>query len=187
VTRAKTTGKPAVTATRLCATCGDPFTWSSANPRKRFCTPICKARWWRLSHDETPITTPPTARATSGGRAPAKAASTANATQVRTANAVTAQYAPASRRTTDPHDAAAVSGEVRTANAVTAEYGTCDTPYGSGYGGASGQPPGAIQHCPNCHQPVAVINMLVPPAAAFVNTPSQSVTDTQINRNLISL
>jgi hypothetical protein len=34
-----------------------------------------------------------------------------------------------------------------------------------------------VQNCPNCHQPVAVINLLITPAAAYVNTPSRSVTE----------
>jgi endogenous inhibitor of DNA gyrase (YacG/DUF329 family) len=40
-------------------------------------------------------------------------------------------------------------------------------------------PPGAgtpVQNCPHCRNPVAVINLLVTPAAAYVNTPSPSVT-----------
>ncbi|MFL6054975.1 MAG: hypothetical protein ACJ72W_18970 [Actinoallomurus sp.] len=45
-----TRAKPPRTATRLCATCGTPFTWTSRNPRRRFCDPICKARWWRVSN-----------------------------------------------------------------------------------------------------------------------------------------
>jgi hypothetical protein len=41
----------------------------------------------------------------------------------------------------------------------------------------SGQRPTApLQDCPHCHNPIAVINLLVTPAAAYVNTPSRSVT-----------
>jgi hypothetical protein len=31
--------------------------------------------------------------------------------------------------------------------------------------------------CPLCHRPIAVVSMLLPPAAAYVDTPSQSVTN----------
>jgi endogenous inhibitor of DNA gyrase (YacG/DUF329 family) len=31
--------------------------------------------------------------------------------------------------------------------------------------------------CPHCHRPIAVVSMLLPPAAAYVDTPSQSVTN----------
>ncbi len=58
-----------------------------------------------------------------------------------------------------------------TANVVTRTY----DPYTAGYG--SDQPPSAVRNGPNCHQSVAVINLLVTPAAANVNTPSRSVTD----------
>jgi hypothetical protein len=30
------------TATRKCATCGEPFTWTSRNPKKRFCDPSAR-------------------------------------------------------------------------------------------------------------------------------------------------
>ena len=58
-----------------------------------------------------------------------------------------------------------------TANAVTPQDGS----YVAGYG--DGQPPSPVQNCPNCHRPVAVINLLITPAAPYVNTPSRSVTE----------
>jgi endogenous inhibitor of DNA gyrase (YacG/DUF329 family) len=125
------------TATRLCATCGQAFTWTSRNPRRRFCDPICKARWWRASNNDTPATSQPRDDATSAVPAPARTADTSDTV---------------------------------TANAVTGPY----DPYVAGYG--TGQAPTGIQNCPNCHQPVAVVNLLVAPAAAYVNTPSRSVT-----------
>jgi endogenous inhibitor of DNA gyrase (YacG/DUF329 family) len=123
------------TATRLCATCGTPFTWTSRNPRRRFCDPACKARWWRAAN---------TATAT-----PGPSDDTTDATAAVTSTASTA----------------------RTANAVTHEY----DPYVAGY--RSEQTPSAVQNCPNCNQPVAVINLLVTSTAAYVNTPSRTVTN----------
>jgi endogenous inhibitor of DNA gyrase (YacG/DUF329 family) len=42
---------------------------------------------------------------------------------------------------------------------------------------APGQWPATpVQTCPHCRNPVAVINLLVTPAAAYVNTPSPPVT-----------
>lgn len=140
--------KKARTATRLCATCGEPFTWTSSNPKKRFCDPICKARWWRASNSDTDTTA---AVQPSGD-------STASTPDTDTINAAST-----------PSTAADHSGS--TANAVTQPY----DPSVSGY--ASGQAPSTAQNCPNCHQPVAVINLLVAPAAAYVNTPSRSVTN----------
>jgi endogenous inhibitor of DNA gyrase (YacG/DUF329 family) len=127
------------TATRLCASCGQPFTWTSRNPRRRFCNPACKSRWWRASNNDTQATGRP-------------AADTAGSTTGRPED-------------TDVVDPAATS------DVVTSSY----DPYVAGYG--TGQAPTAIQNCPNCHQPVAVINLLVTSAAAYVNTPSRSVTN----------
>ena len=36
--------------------------------------------------------------------------------------------------------------------------------------------PNAVQDCPHCRGPIAVFNLLLTPDAAYVNTPSQSVT-----------
>jgi endogenous inhibitor of DNA gyrase (YacG/DUF329 family) len=121
------------TAIRLCASCGQSFTWTSRNPRRRFCTSICKARWWRATNSANV-----TGRDVSG---PGASTSTAAPAAADTANAVTPQ----------------------------------DGRYVAGYG--DDQPPSPVQNCPNCHQPVAVINLLITPAAAYVNTPSRSVTE----------
>jgi endogenous inhibitor of DNA gyrase (YacG/DUF329 family) len=137
------------TATRLCASCGEPFTWTSRNPKRRFCDPVCKSRWWRASNNDTDKT-----------RAPAAPAPTA----ALTAAAPDDASAVTSTASTDRADTTV------TTNAVTQPY----DPYVAGY--ANGQTPSAIQNCPNCHQPVAVINLLVTSAAAYVNTPSRSVT-----------
>lgn len=124
------------TATRCCAACGETFTWTSGNPRHRFCSPRCKARWWRA---------------------------------VRRDDAATGQPGPARQATGTGTGTGTPANS--TANVVTRTYAPCT----AGYGG--GQPPSAVQNCPNCHQPVAVINLLVTPAAAYVNTPSRSVTN----------
>jgi endogenous inhibitor of DNA gyrase (YacG/DUF329 family) len=146
-----TRAKKIRTAIRKCATCGQPFTWTSRVPKRRFCDPLCKARWWRASnnHEDSPAASAPT-RVTAA-EPTALVASTAS---------------PSTGSTAD-------LGTATTANAVTHPY----DPYVSGYG--NGQPPSAIQNCPNCREPVAVINLLIAPAAAYVNTPSRSVTDHQ--------
>ncbi len=147
------TSKKARIATRLCASCGEPFTWSSRNPKKKFCDPLCKARWWRVSNND--------ANTITAGQPPAIAATS-------TVKTTSTDLDPAASTTsTTPADHGS------TANAVTHAY----DPYVSGYAG--GQAPSTAQNCPNCHQPVAVINLLVAPAAAYVNTPSRSVTDQQ--------
>jgi endogenous inhibitor of DNA gyrase (YacG/DUF329 family) len=135
------------TATRLCATCGTPFTWTSRNPRRRFCDPLCKARWWRAANTAT--------------TAPGTADDTTTDATVSTASTPNATTAPNTTHT------ASTAG---TANAVTHEY----DPYVAGY--RTGQTPNTVQNCPNCNQPIAVINLLVTSAAAYVNTPSRDVT-----------
>lgn len=130
------------TAVRLCASCGQSFTWTSHNPRRRFCTPICKARWWRAING--------------AGQAAAPGTPSATGRDLTQPGAGTSTAAPAT---------------AGTANAVTPQDGR----YVAGYG--DGQPPSPVQNCPNCHQPVAVINLLITPAAAYVNTPSRSVTE----------
>ncbi len=131
------------TAIRLCASCGQSFTWTSRNPRRRFCTSICKARWWR---------------ATSRGTGQAATSGTPNLT---------------SREVSRPGAGTSTTGTATadTANVVTPQDGR----HVAGYG--DGQPPSPVQNCPNCHQPVAVINLLITPAAAYVNTPSRSVIE----------
>ncbi|GAA3507749.1 hypothetical protein GCM10023075_64890 [Streptosporangium album] len=83
MTRAK---KQVRTATRKCATCGQAFTWTSRNPKRRFCDPICKARWWRASNnDGDTAASTDTAELTTNTRQP----HTDSTTEVGTANAVT--------------------------------------------------------------------------------------------------
>jgi endogenous inhibitor of DNA gyrase (YacG/DUF329 family) len=143
------------TATRLCATCGTPFTWTSRNPRRRFCGPICKARWWRAANTDT--TEPSTAD---------------NTTQPSTADDTTrARPAPTASTASTASTANDGNTTAGTTNAVTQ---ACDR-YVAGY--RTEQTPSAVQNCPNCNQPIAVINLLVTPAAAYVNTPSRTVTD----------
>lgn len=147
------------TATRLCATCGTPFTWTSRNPRRRFCNPVCKARWWRATNTDT--TQPDPAHTTTVASTPS---STTNAER----QAGTANAEPTSTTRTAN---AAGTANAGTANAVTHEY----DPYVAGY--RTEQTPSAVQRCPNCNEPIAVINLLVTSAAAYVNTPSRPVTD----------
>jgi endogenous inhibitor of DNA gyrase (YacG/DUF329 family) len=145
------------TAIRKCATCGQPFTWTSRNPKKRFCDPACKARWWRVSNSDTSATS---------ATAPPAAAS---ASTVHTVSTGTVALCSGTA-STDSTDTGVTAS---TTNAVTRAY----DPYVSGY--TDRQAPSTTQSCPNCHQPVAIINLLVAPAAAYVNTPSRSVTDQQ--------
>jgi hypothetical protein len=152
MSRKKTHGKTR-TARRLCATCGTPFTWTSRNPRRRFCQPACKARWWRATNTDT-------------------------ATPSNTAPNPLPEPPAEDPATCDTDDVTDNGTAHRTANAVTHRY----DPYVAGYG--NGQPPSAVQTCPNCHQPVAVINLLVTTTAAYVNTPSRSVTNTDQCRSL---
>ncbi|GAB3142756.1 hypothetical protein [Microbispora hainanensis] len=133
------------TATRLCATCGTPFTWTSRNPRRRFCDPVCKSRWWRASNTDTTV-----AHDTDAAADPAPSSTPQRETE----------------RGTDADTASS------TANAVPRPY----DPYVAGYG--NGQAPSAVQNCPYCYQPVAIVNLLVTTTAAYVNTPSRSVTNT---------
>ena len=132
------------TATRLCATCGTPFTWTSRNPRRRFCDPACKARWWRAANTDT--------------------------TQPGTADTTTSTASTSTTSTADTQNTASAENTTGTTNAVTHEY----DPYVAGY--RTEHTPSALQNCPNCHQPIAVINLLVTSAAAYVNTPSRAVT-----------
>lgn len=141
------------TATRLCATCGTPFTWTSRNPRRRFCDPVCKARWWRAANTDTPQPDP------------ADTTTTARTTRTPSSSPTNAESTTNTPRTTNTESTAG------TTNAVTHDY----DPYVAGY--RTEQTPSAIQHCPNCNQPIAVINLLVTSAAAYVNTPSRPVTD----------
>jgi endogenous inhibitor of DNA gyrase (YacG/DUF329 family) len=134
-----TRAKKVRTATRKCATCGAPFTWTSRNPKRRFCDPTCKARWWRASNND---------HDTAAGAGTIKPP--ANTERPRTGS----------------------TAQAGTANAVTHPY----DPYVSGY--RTDQAPTGVQSCPNCHKPVAIISLLVTPAAAYVNTPSRSVTNT---------
>lgn len=138
------------TATRLCATCGTPFTWTSRNPRRRFCDPTCKARWWRAAN--TDATQPATADTTTTSTASAEPATSTAGT-------------PSAVNTKSTTDTAT------TTNAVTHQH----DPYVAGY--RTKHTPSTVQNCPNCHQPIAVINLLVTSTAAYVNTPSRTVTD----------
>jgi hypothetical protein len=142
------------TATRLCATCGTPFTWTSRNPRRRFCDPLCKARWWRAANTDTTQPGP---------------ADTSTATSTaRTTNTPSAQSSPSTAGAPSTTSTESTAG---TTNDVTPEY----DPYVAGY--RTEQAPRAVQNCLNCNQPIAVINLLVTSAAAYVNTPSRRMTD----------
>ena len=117
-----------MTTTRACATCGQTFQVDPRNPRRRYCTPRCRAADWRRRH---PASSPNPENAMHSNRI---AAGTNDANAVPTANAVT------------PADdlANGVANDDRRA---------------------------ALARCPHCHAPVAVLTLLVPPAAAHVATP----------------
>jgi endogenous inhibitor of DNA gyrase (YacG/DUF329 family) len=109
-----------MTAARACVTCGQTFQLDPRNPRRRFCTPRCRAADWRRRHNnEMTMATWPN-----------------DPNAVTTANAVTAT------------------------NAVTPVNGV-----------ANDDRRAAVARCPHCHAPVAVLTLLVPPAAAHVATP----------------
>jgi endogenous inhibitor of DNA gyrase (YacG/DUF329 family) len=119
-----------MTTTRACATCGQPFTVDPRTPRRRYCTPRCRAEDWRRRH--TPTT--PAGSSTSAVNA-ANAANGPNG--VPRADAVTTDANPAP----PPDD---VADDDRRAT---------------------------LARCPHCQRPIAVLTLLVPPAAAHVATP----------------
>jgi endogenous inhibitor of DNA gyrase (YacG/DUF329 family) len=180
------------TATRLCATCGTPFTWTSRNPRRRFCHPVCKARWWRAANTDTTTAEPDpgdttattSTTSTTSTTNPEPTTTTTNTTNAESTTAAAgttnAESTTAAAGTTNAESTTAAAGTTNaesttgaagTTNAVTPEY----DPYVAGY--RTERTPSAVQNCPNCNQPIAVINLLVKPAAAYVNTPSRPVTD----------
>jgi len=109
-----------MTATRACATCGQTFQVNPRTPRRRYCTPRCRAEDWRRRH--RPASSPNPANAANG--VPHGSTVTNDANPVRRANDV----ATDDRRAT-------------------------------------------LARCPHCQTPIAVLTLLVPPAAAHVATP----------------
>lgn len=150
-------------AERKCATCGNTFTWTSRNPKRRFCEPACKARWWRLINGDATSADLAAAHAIDHGHADA----VQDRATVQDVVTTEIDQPDEAVRTDTPDDAVTATGQ---RDAVTPSY----DPYVAGYG--NGQPPSAVQTCPNCLEPVAVINLLVTSTAAYVNTPSRSVT-----------
>lgn len=145
------------TETRACPQCGRPFTWTSRFANRRFCDSRCKAAWWREAKNarrrqlraERKAAPPPP-----GGDTPAA-----------TVAIVT-------------HDAPAAPAPVAPADGVSLDAlgDRVDPVRAMGPPGPGRQPAASVHSCPHCRNPVAVINLLVTPAAAYVNMPSRSVT-----------
>jgi endogenous inhibitor of DNA gyrase (YacG/DUF329 family) len=108
-----------MSTTRACATCGQTFQVNPRTPRRRYCTPRCRAAGWRRRH--SPASLPNAAKATNA---------------VPRTNTVTNDANPVRR----PND---VANDDRRAT---------------------------IARCPHCQTPIAVLTLLVPPAAAHVTT-----------------
>jgi len=109
--------------TRACATCGTIFEVNPRTPRRRYCTPRCRAEAWRHRHTRSHV--PNTANVVNG---------------VAEADSVTNGVNPVRRA----HDA---TNDDRRAT---------------------------LARCPHCQTPIAVLTLLLPPAAAHVTTPKPS-------------
>lgn len=118
--------------TRACATCGTTFEVNPRTPRRRYCTPRCRAEAWRRRH---PLTDAPS---------PANPANPANLVNV--ANGVA--------------QADSVTNEV---NPVRPTNHVANV--------ANDDRRATLARCPHCQTPIAVLTLLVPPAAAHVTTP----------------
>jgi len=121
--------------TRACATCGTIFEVNPRTPRRRYCTPRCRAEAWR--HRHTPSHAPNTAN-------------TANV--VNTANTVNG-----------------VNG-VAQADGVTNGV----NPVRRAHDATNDDRRATLARCPHCQTPIAVLTLLLPPAAAHVTTPKPS-------------
>lgn len=110
-----------MTTTRACITCGQPFQVDPRTPRRRYCTPRCRAADWRRRHNRV---------------------SSPNPENPMNSNGMTMASLP------------------NDANAVTPANDV-----------ANDDRRAALARCPHCHAPVAVLTLLVPPAAAHVSTP----------------
>jgi hypothetical protein len=113
--------------TRSCLSCGTIFEVNPRTPRRRYCTPRCRAEAWRRRH--------PRAEAPS----PANAANVVNG--VALTDSVTHGVNAVPRANDATNDAA---NDDRRAT---------------------------LARCPHCQTPIAVLTLLVPPAAAHVTTP----------------
>ncbi|MGH3488537.1 MAG: hypothetical protein ACRDP8_11595 [Actinopolymorphaceae bacterium] len=109
---------PPLESTRECTSCGQPFTISTKNPRRRFCSPRCRAADWHARNR-------------------------------------TAADADADANDVHPTTNAVPNGEPRPNGVQTAN---------------------GVQRCPHCHHELAVIAVLVPPAAANVRLPEVTMT-----------
>jgi endogenous inhibitor of DNA gyrase (YacG/DUF329 family) len=112
-----------MTTSRACVTCGQTFQVDPRNPRRRFCSPRCRAADWHRRH-----------------RAPSPN--------------------PANAMNSNGTTTSTVTNAVTKANAVTPVNGVTNDDRRA-----------AVARCPHCHAPVAVLTLLVPPAAAHVATP----------------
>jgi endogenous inhibitor of DNA gyrase (YacG/DUF329 family) len=111
---------------RACATCGALFEVNPRTPRRRYCTPRCRAEDWRRRHNRSDSPSPPNAVNAANGVPPGD----------NVPNSVN----PVRR----PND---VVNDDRRAT---------------------------LARCPHCQTPIAVLTLLVPPAAAHVATPHLS-------------
>ncbi|HEX5877630.1 MAG TPA: hypothetical protein VF468_04785 [Actinomycetota bacterium] len=109
--------------TRACATCGQAFTVNPRTPRRRYCTPRCRAEDWRRRHN------------------PSHAPTSSNA-----ANAADGAWLA--------DNVTNVANPVPPANDV-----------------ANDDRRASLARCPHCQTPIAVLTLLVPPAAAHVAPP----------------
>ncbi|GAA3615522.1 hypothetical protein GCM10022419_121000 [Nonomuraea rosea] len=132
---------------RTCPVCATLFTWNSSRPTHRFCDPRCKAIWAREMKKARELGLPPPVPGD---------------IRLRPGPAARARDPRAHDRHLhgDPLPEDHLRGEGRRGDLVTAA--TTNARQSS---------------CPHCRKPIAVVAMLVPPAAVHVDTPSQSVTN----------
>ena len=132
---------------RTCPVCGTPFTWNSSRPTHRFCDPRCKAIWAREMKKARELGLPPPVPGDIRLRP-------GPATRARDAHVPDRPLHGEPVRG-DPLRGDRLPGDLVTATTTSARQ----------------------SHCPHCRKPIAVVAMLVPPAAVHVDTPSQSVTN----------
>ncbi|MEU6722028.1 hypothetical protein ABZ897_62250 [Nonomuraea sp. NPDC046802] len=157
------------TETRPCPICQSVFTWDSRWPNRRYCSPLCKAESCReVKNDRR--------------RRKRRAAQRATHRNIMTPEVPTAPAAADQGDHADHEDRvdhADQTGRGNQEDRVDHEdRADHDEPQLLCLAmRASSQSSTTGQRCPHCHEPIAVINLLVPPAAAYVDTPSQSVTN----------
>jgi hypothetical protein len=120
--------------TRACLSCGTLFQVNPRTPRRRYCTPRCRAEAWRRRHPRAEASPPAN---------PANPVNVVNG--VAQADSVT--------------------------NGVNAEPRANDATNDAANDAANDDRRATLARCPHCHTPIAVLTLLVPPAAAHVTTP----------------